>query len=185
MKMRPMTVCAAVAMLSSSVVNAADSDIVVSHSKIGEGGVPYVGISLGSADYDKANDSSPSLSIFGGIALNELLAIELGVADFGDVGVAPSKSEASAIHGSVVANIGISNELAAYAQVGLASWDYDRAGGNDSSVDVFWGAGLNYEIGRGLAARFALQQFSIDANIATVAVDEDILNASFGLMYRF
>lgn len=177
---------AAVMMLISPVVmSAAGSDIMVSHSKIGEGAAPYVGVSLGSADYDLANDSSPSFSIFGGMALNELLAVELGVVDFGDVGSAGSKSEASAFHGSFVGNFAFSNELAGFAQVGLASWDYDRGSLNDSSVDVFWGVGLNYDIGRNLAARFAIQQFSMDANFPSGSRNEDILNVSFGLLYKF
>jgi len=173
------------ASLLLSPVTYAASDIVVSHSKVGEGSAPYVGVSLGSADYDLANDSSPSFSIFGGLALNELLAIELGFADFGDAGIASNTSEASAIHGSVVANMGLSNEVAVFGQIGLASWDYDVGSVNDSSVDVFWGVGLNYEIGRDLAARFVIQQFSMDANFPNAAVNEDILNVSFGLIYNF
>lgn len=176
---------AVIMLISPAIVSAAESDIVVSHSKIGEGAAPYVGVSLGSADYDLANDSSPSFSIFGGMALNELLAVELGMVDFGDAGSAGSKSEASALHGSVVANFAFSNELAGFAQVGLASWDYDVGALNDSSVDVFWGVGLNYDIGRNLAARFAIQQFSMDADFPTAKVEEDILNVSFGLLYKF
>jgi len=135
----------------------AASDIKVSHSQMGQGKAPYVGISLGSADYDLANDSSPSFSIFGGIALNELLAIELGMVDFGDVTNVAVKSEASAFYGSVLANGELSSELSAFVQLGLASWDYDVANANDSSVDVFWGIGLNYDVGHGLAARVAIQ----------------------------
>lgn len=179
--------CLAIAsalLLTTSVVSAADSDIVVSHSKIGAGGSPYVGVSLGSADYDLANDSSPSFSLFAGWALNELLAVELGLADFGDVG-AGIKSEASAIHASVLANTALSNEVTAFLQVGLASWDYDEGSLNDSSVDPFWGAGVDYEIGSGLVARVALQQFSIDANFSAASVEEDILNVSFGLSHHF
>jgi len=172
-------------LISPVVVSAAGSDIVVSHSKIGKAAAPYVGVSLGSAGYDLANDSSPSFSIFGGMALNELLAVELGVVDFGDVSPVGSKSKASALHGSVMANFEFSNELAGFVQVGLASWDYDFGALNDSSVDVFWGAGLNYDIGHNLGARFAIQQFSMDASFPSGARNENILNVNFGLLYKF
>lgn len=181
----PIHFVAALLMLCSSMTAMAEDDIVVTRSGIGEGGGVYAGISLGSADYDLAGDSSPSFSIFGGMALNELLAVELGISDFGDVGVAPDTTEASAFHGSVVGNIGLSNEVTGFGQVGLASWDYDFDSGNDSSVDVFWGVGLNYEIGRNMAARFVIQQFMMDANISNVARDDDILNVAFGVLYRF
>ncbi len=163
----------------------AASDIKVSHSQVGQGKVPYVGVSLGSADYDLANDSSPSFSIFGGMALNELLVIEVGMVDFGDATNAAEKSEASAFYGSVIANSTLSSELSAFVQLGLASWDYDVASASDSSVDVFWGVGLNYEVGRGLVARMAIQQFSIDAAFSGTSVEEDILNVSVGLLHRF
>ncbi len=182
MKSKSSIVLAASLLLSPVVY--AESDIVVSHSKASKGNPPYIGVSLGSADYDLANDSSPSFSIFGGMALNELLAVELGLVDFGDVGSA-TKSEATAVHGSVVGNMALSNELTAFLQVGLASWDYDVGSANDSSVDVFFGGGVDYEIGGNLAARFAIQQFSIDASFANVTSNEDILNVSFGLIYNF
>lgn len=186
MKLQSSVFFVAVVMLVSPMVGAADSDIVTSHSKAGQGIAPYIGVSLGSAAYDLADDSSPSFSIFGGMALNELLAIELGIVDFGDVtDAAAVKSEATAIYGSVVANTALSNELAAFVQIGLASWDYDFGTASDSSVDVFFGGGLDYEIRRNLAARFAIQQFSIDANSANVAVDEDILNVNFAVLYHF
>ncbi len=176
---------AVMAMLFSFAAGAADSDIVISHSKAGQGMAPYLGVNLGSANYDLANDSSPSYSIFGGVALNDLLSIELGFVDFGDVDVTSVKSEASAVHGSAVANVGLSNELSAFVQLGLASWNYDSGAASDSSIDVFFGGGLNYEIRRNLAARFAIQRFAIDAKIANTTMDEAILNVSLGILYRF
>ncbi|NOY72995.1 MAG: outer membrane beta-barrel protein [Gammaproteobacteria bacterium] len=176
---------ATMAMLLSFVAGAAESDIIISHSNAGQGMAPYLGINLGSANYDLANDSSPSYSIFGGVALNDLLAIELGFVDFGDVDVTSIKSEASAVHGSAMANVGLSNELSAFVQVGLARWNYDSGAASDSSIDVFFGGGLNYEVRRNLAARFAVQRFAIDANIANTAMDEAILNVSLGILYRF
>ncbi|MCF6236774.1 MAG: porin family protein [Gammaproteobacteria bacterium] len=185
MKLKSKVVLATMAILASPVINAADSDIVTSHSKIGQGFAPYLGVNLGSAKYDLANDSSPSFSIFGGLKLNELLSIELGFVDFGDVDAVSVKSEASTLYGSVVANADLSNELTAFVQIGLANWDYDVGAVNDSSVDVFFGGGLNYEVGRNLTARFAIQKFSMDAKISNTAVDEDILNVNFGLLYQF
>lgn len=176
---------AAMVMLFSFVAGAAESDIVISHSKAGSGMAPYIGINLGSANYDLANDSSPSYSVFGGVALNDLLAIELGFVDFGDVDATSVKSEASAVHGSAVANVGLSNELSAFVQVGLASWNYDSGAASDSSIDVFFGGGLNYEVKRNLAARFTVQRFAIDAKIENTTVDETILNVSLGVLYRF
>ena len=173
-------------MLLISPLTSASSDIVVSHSQVSGISTPYVGVSLGSADYDLANDSSPSFSIFAGLALNELLAIELGMADFGDVGNFSTRSEASAIYGSVVADVALSNEVSAFGRLGLASWDYSVGSLNDSSVDVFWGVGLDYDIGRDLAARFAIQQFSVDASFSNNAPqNEDILNVNIGLIYHF
>jgi len=173
-------------MLLVSPLTSASSDIVISHSKVSGISIPYVGVSLGSADYDLANDSSPSFSIFAGLALNELLAIELGMADFGDVGNVTIRSEASAIYGSVVANAALSNEVSAYGQLGLASWDYSVGSLNDSSVDVFWGVGLDYDIGRDIVVRFAIQQFSVDASFSNNTVqNEDILNVNIGLIYHF
>ncbi len=187
MKLKSKVIFAAMAALvsTSTIVSAADSDIVTSYSKIGQGFAPYVGVNLGNAKYDLANDSSPSFSVFGGLGLNELLSIELGFVDFGDVDAASVKSEASAIYGSVVANADLSNELTAFIQIGLANWDYDVGVANDSSVDVFFGGGLNYEIGRNLMARFAIQQFSMDAKISNATMDENILNVNFGILYQF
>ena len=47
------------------------------------------------------------------------------------------------------------------------------------------GRGLNYDLGREMTARFSLQQFTLDANIATVAIDETILNVNVGFIYSF
>ncbi len=176
---------AMVSILLAPLVSNAASDIKTSHTQIGQGKAPYIGVDFGNADYDLGNDSSPSFSIFAGMALNELLAIELGMIDFGDAIHATVKSEASAFYGSVIANSALSSELSAFVQLGLASWDYDVASASDSSVDVFWGFGLNYQIGHDLSARMVAQQFSMDASFSGTSVKEDILNVSVGLIHRF
>ena len=170
-------------MLGTVSLQAAD-DIKITKSGIGSGFQPYVGLAVGSANYDEAGGDDMSLSAFVGLAMNEVLSLELSWNDFGDGGDSKASAEASALTLAIVGNLPLSSEITGFAQLGLNSWSLDVGSSDDSGTDVFYGLGLDYTIGGHSAVRFAFNVYPMEAEYSGVSFDEQLSVFNVGFVYR-
>jgi len=170
-------------MLCAGAAQAQD-DIIVTKSGIGSGFKPYVGLGIGNASYDKAGNDDMSLGLFGGLNLNEVLAVELSWNNFGDGGNSSAKSEASAIGAAIVGNLPLGSEVTGFAQLGLSRWNIDAGSVDDSGTDVFYGIGIDYTVGGNSAVRFVYNVYPMDAEFSGVSVSEQVDVFSVGFLYR-
>ena len=175
--------CGGVAM-STPVFAASDlgiaSDIHVSHPSAGIQGF-YLGGTLGLANYDTMDDRDIAFDLFAGFNINEALSVELGWVNFGEVEKIESAFEASAFHVAVLGSLSLQSDLNLYGKLGMTSWDADISEGvtsvNDSGADVFFGAGIDYQVGVNSSVRFSADWYSLG--------DEDVAVYSIGAKQRF
>ncbi|MBL4608690.1 MAG: outer membrane beta-barrel protein [Pseudomonadales bacterium] len=156
------------------------NDINVSHSGASEQGF-YIGATLGSANYDVMDESDIGFDLFAGFNFNEVLSAELGWVSFGEVENSGITAEASAFHLAVLGNVSLQNDLSFYGKLGMTSWDVDFksnvGSGSDSGADVFFGLGMDYQIGARSSVRFGADWYSLDV--------EDIALYSIGIKQTF
>ena len=176
-----------------AVVNpatASDSDIIVSRPGSSERYQLYLAAKVGNASYAEANDSDVGFDLLAGYQVSELLAIEAGWADMGKVSNKGATAETSLFHLGVLGKLGLRSDVAVFGKAGLAFWDAkfkdDQSSYSDSAADVFFGLGLDYEINRRTAVRFAFDYFSVDAQLtgATLGANENILFYSAGFIFK-
>ncbi len=153
-------------------------------------GDTYAGFSLGNVSQDASGiniDDTIGWRIFGGYALNDVLAIEGGYISFGDADLTvPGFSNVSAsveVTGFEIATVGnlpINSQFSLFGKVGLLFWDAEISASNSSGSasasetdsDVFFGVGGQYEISGNLAIRGSWERY------ATGDIDIDFLSAS-------
>lgn len=161
------------------------SDISVSRPQSGLGGF-YLGGSIGNASYDKIDDSDIGFDLFGGLNFNEILSAEFGWISLGkaEKGAQASKvsSKVTALHAAILGNVALQNDLGAFGKLGIAIWDADTTslGSNsksDSGTDVFFGFGLDYQIGGSTSVRFGVDFYAID--------EEDVTTYAVGIKQKF
>jgi len=156
------------------------SDINVSHPNAGVQNF-YAGATLGLANYDVMDDSDTAFNVFAGFSVNDVLSVELGWANLGEVEKNTVSTETSAFHLSAVGNFSLQSDIDFYAKLGLASWDVDWKSNwdsdSDSGSDVFFGLGIDYQVGASSSARFGADWYSLD--------DEDVAVYSIGIKQKF
>jgi len=142
-------------------------------------GDTYAGVSVGNASPDSSGiDSAVGWKIFGGYALNEILAVEGGYVSFGKMdGPFASSVEPTGFEVAAVGNFPINSQFSLFGKVGLLAWDTKETNtfGNSNSTtdtDVFYGAGGQYEISGNLAVRAGWERYTIEDG------DIDFLSAS-------
>ena len=182
-------ICAPVIAASESGVA---SDIQVSDFDTGMQDF-YLGGSLGLASYDMWDDSDITFNIFAGFNLNEILSVELGWINFGEVDKSATAFEAIALHkagtileasafqAAMIGSFPLSNDLNLYAKLGMTKWDADLAtvvsSASDSGADVFFGAGVDYQFAVSTSVRFSADLYALG--------DEDIAVYSVGVKQSF
>ena len=157
-------------------------------------GDTYVGFSLGNISQDESGfdiDDTIGWKIFGGYALNDVLAIEGGYTSFGDAdwtlsgftlppGVSTSL-ETTGFEIAAVGNFPINSQFSLFGKVGLLAWDAEvsasdssgSASDSETGTDVFFGVGGQYEISGNLAIRGSWERYTLDGDL-----DIDFLSAS-------
>lgn len=161
-------------------VAAISDDIRVSRSQPSTEGF-YVGASIGNASYDDVDESDVGFNVFAGIDVNEILSAELGWASFGEAEGNTATAEVTAFHLAIVGSVALQNNLNAFGKLGMARWDADVRQGpvssSDNGTDVFFGIGVDYQIGAGSFVRFGADFYGVD--------DEDVTFIGVGLKQRF
>jgi len=162
------------------------SDITVTRSG-NQGSGLYLGARAGIANYDEADDSDAGFDLFAGINLNEVLSIEAGWTDLGEVSNNGANSEVTVLHVDIVGNMGLRSDLSLYGKIGLAGWDLDvktnAFSDSDSGVDLTFGFGVDYNITGRSSVRFGLDFYSADAEIQGADYNEDIMMFSVGAKF--
>ncbi len=183
MKIMHITVLALSSLMMVTSVQAAD-DIKVTRSGIGKNINPYIGLSIGNADYSEAGNNDVAIGIVGGIDLNDVIAFELSYNDFGDGGNSSASVQASAIGLAILGKVPFTPELTGFAQLGLSSWKIDVGNADDSGRDVFYGLGMDYNISGNSAVRFGFNFYPMDAEFSGVKVDEEVRVFNVGFVYK-
>jgi len=156
-------------------------------------GDTYVGFSLGNVSQDESGvdiDDAIGWKIFGGYALNDVLAVEGGYTSFGDADYtipsifAPGVSaslETTGFEIAAVGNFPVNSQFSLFGKVGLLAWDSEAsasgpggsASDSETGTDVFFGVGGQYEISGNLAIRGSWERYTLDGDL-----DIDFLSAS-------
>ena len=187
-KIQTTVLCTILATSSITPVLAAD-DIYVSRPHANLSSKLYIGAGIGYAVYDTMDDSSAGFSIYGGYHINEVLAVDVGWTDLGDVTNTGSDAEVSAFYVDILGKLPLGTDLTAFGKLGLAKWDYEGTQGSstdsDSDVDVLFGLGLDYDVSGKSAVRFGVDFYSMEPTLFNVKqADEDIMFFSVGFVYK-
>ena len=174
-----------IAALPFSGYAVAQSDIKVTRSGIGSAGNLYLGFMAGNTSYDEAGGDDVSLSVLGGYAINDILGVELSWNDYGssEVDGTSDEAEASAILFGVIGYVPISNEVSAFAQVGIGRWDFSLGDIDENDTDVYAGFGLDYTLNHQMTARFSYQYLPLDGQADDVEIDEELHTVQVGVMF--
>jgi len=166
------------ASLGTSSVVTAGTDIVTSSSAGTNAGNAYAGVSVGNASPDSSGyDNAIGWKIFGGYALNEILAVEGGYTSFGEMdGPMTSSEKPAGFEVAAVGNFSINSQFSLFGKIGLLAWDVEQnaSGGGSSTTgtDVFFGIGAQYEISGNFAVRGSWESYTVEDG------DIDFLSAS-------
>lgn len=144
----------------------------------------YVGAHVGQADVDEINDKDMSFKILGGYKVNQNWAVELGYIDFGKTSTSGVNFKANAIELVGVGSFPVANRVSLYGKLGFARGEVKASGpggsAKEDSVEVTYGAGVQYDLSPVLGLRGEWQRY---ADVGDGASDIDVL--SIGIVYRF
>ncbi|HHI92982.1 MAG TPA: porin family protein [Gammaproteobacteria bacterium] len=200
--MKPGTVChksrtlygvfaLSVLSLFSSMSAYAGSDIIVTRPGNMSSNMSsniYIGASLGNAKYDKANDSSAAFGIFGGVHINEILAVDFGWADLGEASEGTYKAKVNVLQVALLGKLHASTDFSLFGKVGLARWAYGLStpsfSGSDDDINVYFGVGADYHISGRSAVRFGADFYNMKPTISNVTLAEENISL-FSIGYIF
>ena len=179
------SICALCITTAIATPTYAAGDIIVTtpHRMAGSmGSNLYIGAQLANASYKETDDSSAAFGLFGGFHLNEVLAVEAAYNDFGEAEKSGVKAEASAFSVGMVGKLPVKTDLTFFGTVGLSAWNIDISPGStsDSSTDVYFGIGADYDIGGTSAVRFSVNKYKMGGD----KIDEDVTAFAIGFMYK-
>lgn len=171
--------------LLSTVVQA-QSDIVVTRSGIGAGQGLYFGIAAGNTSYDEAGGDDVSMSLLAGYDFSDILGVEVAWTDYGssEVDNSDDDAEASALLFGIIGNMPLSNEVSAFAQLGIGRWDYKFTDIDESDTDVYVGLGIDYALSQKMTARFSYNYLPLDGQSGSFEIDEKLHTVQAGIIFR-
>ncbi len=177
--------------LFSSMSADAGSDIIVTRPHNMSSNMSsniYIGASLGNAKYDKANDSSAAFGIFGGVHINEVLAVDFGWADLGEASEGTYKAKVNVLQIALLGKLHASTDFSLFGKVGLARWAYGLStpsfSGSDDDINVYFGVGADYHISGRSAVRFSADFYNMKPTISNVTLTEENISL-FSIGYIF
>lgn len=178
--------------LFGSVSAHAASDIIVTRSQNMSSGMSsniYIGANLGNAVYDKADDSSAAFGVFGGLHLNEVLAIDVAWVNLGEASEGTYKTEVSVLQAALLGKLPVSTDFSLFGKVGLARWKYDLSStslsGSDDDIAVYFGFGADYHISGRSAVRFGADFYNMKPTISNFTrTKENISLFSIGYIFQ-
>jgi hypothetical protein len=148
---------------------------------------PYMGISLGKADYndslwsveDGANDTGWKL--FGGYLFNRYLGLEASYIDLGKVNYQNASIETKGFTFGGIGSIPIGAVFSVFGKLGLFTWDqdirYSDQHSDDTGTDLTWGYGFG--------ARFFNNRMGVRIEWERYDNNNDADFISLGASYHF
>ena len=128
------------------------------------------------------DDSDSGFKIFGGFQFNKHLGAEVGYIDFGSYPVTAGSTgdlSATAFTVAAVGTLPLNESFALFGKAGIWMWESDSSipgtTGSDGS-DIFFGAGLRYNLNKNWGLTLEVEQYDSD---------DSITMTSFGVRYKF
>jgi len=139
----------------------------------------YAGATLG-----MNGDDETAWRLLGGYQVNRNWAVELGYHDLGQHNIAGAPLDSTAWELVGVGRLPLNERFAAYGKLG-AYRSSSRGGGFDEKQnDLTFGAGFEYGLSQGLAARLEWQRYR-DIGGGAIGQSADLDVISVGAVYRF
>ena len=164
----------------------------------------YVGGSIGQSKVDidttgtapgtTVDDKDTSFRAFGGYQINKHFGVELGYAALGEAsgnepGFGSFTVEAKAFDLVAVGTLPINDKFSVLGKIGLYKGDLDASDStgaslSESSTDLTYGIGVQYNFNKNLGIRAEWQQYKGMGNQDTIG-ESDVDVMSIGVIYRF
>ena len=149
---------------------------------------PYVGGSIGRADYRTADETDTAWRIFGGYQFHRNFAAELGLHHLGEVDQAGGTRDALLWEAVGVGAFPVANALSVYGKLGAYYGKSELrspivGSGDDTNGGLTYGFGAQYDVARNIGVRLEWQRYDQVGGSRTGETDIDVLN--LGVVYRF
>jgi len=164
---------------------------------------PFVGVSAGQATHDMAcpagstcDDTDTAWKIYGGLEVNEFIAMEVGYADLGEVKVGGTPSGTAEVNGMTIQLIGtyaINPSFSLIGRGGMNILNLEKNGTiagtptrNVGDTDVAWSLGLGgqYNLNKSVGLRVEWERyFEVGDPDTTGEADVDLISA--GVVFKF
>lgn len=164
---------------------------------------PFIGASAGQASYDVScpttstcDDSDTAWKVYGGLEVNEYIAMEVGYADLGEAKFSGTPSGTAEVNGmtmQVVGTLAISPSLSIIGRGGMNFLNLEKNGtiagtpnNNEGDTDVAWslGVGAQYNLSKSVGLRAEWERyFKVGDEDTTGEMDVDLITAS--VIYTF
>ncbi|MBU1397263.1 MAG: outer membrane beta-barrel protein [Gammaproteobacteria bacterium] len=165
---------------------------------------PFIGASAGQASYDiscpatsTCDDSDTAWKIYGGLEVNEYLAMEVGYADLGEAKYSGTPSGTAEVHGMTMQAVGtfaITPSLSVIGRGGMNFLNLEKNGtiagtptNNVGDTDVVWslGLGAQYNLSKSVGLRAEWERyFDVGDADTTGEIDIDLISASVVYTFR-
>lgn len=165
---------------------------------------PFIGASAGQASYDVScpatstcDDSDTTWKIYGGLEVNEYIAMEVGYADLGEAKFSGTPSGTAEVNGMTVQVIGtfaINPSVSLIGRGGMNFLNLEKNGtiagtpnNNAGDTDVAWslGLGAQYNLSKSVGLRAEWERyFKVGDADTTGEIDVDLISASVVYMFR-
>lgn len=149
---------------------------------------PYVGASIGRADYRTADQTDTAWRLFGGYQFHRNFAAELGLHHLGEVTQNFGTRDAMLWELVGVGSFPVANALSVYGKLGgyYGKSEFRSSvapSGDDTNGGLTYGFGAQYDLARQVAVRLEWQRYDQVGGSRAGETDIDVLN--LGVVYRF
>lgn len=165
---------------------------------------PFIGVGAGQASYDVAcpatstcDDSDTAWKIYGGLEINEYIAMEVGYADLGEAQFSGTSSGTAEVNGmtmQVIGTLAINPSLSVIGRGGMNFLNLEKNGtiagtpnNNEGDTDVAWslGLGAQYNLSKSVGLRAEWERyFKVGDEDTTGEMDVDLISASVVYTFR-
>lgn len=134
----------------------------------------YVGLDLGTADWDATGTDELGIRFFAGIDINKNLGVELGYADLGT----HANVDITGIYLAAVGKIPLNNKASLFGKLGFFSWEADYPTGTSDGTDIMLGLGAQFNLNKNVDLKAEYTNYSDISG-------SDIDMFSVGVVYKF
>ncbi len=165
---------------------------------------PFIGASAGQASYDiscpatsTCDDSDSAWKIYGGLEVNEYLAMEVGYANLGEAQYSGTPYGTAEVHGMTMQLVGTFAITPSFSMIGRGGMNFlnlEKNGtiagtptNNEGDTDVVWslGLGAQYNLSKSVGLRAEWERyFKVGDEDTTGEIDIDLISASVVYTFR-